>query len=152
LRANRWPGADFWPRRAHAGLTPETLLSLYVVVVVGIDGGGVVDLFGLSVGGRHKQTRDWWGWSHAWSHPSDLERRKTIADRLRDFEKVGELTIVDDELDDVSAIVELIDDINKRRLLAAVAVDPAGLGELIEALAVIGVTQEGGQLIGAPQG
>lgn len=152
LRANRWPGADFWPKRVLAGLTLETLLSLSEVVVVGIDGGGLDDLFGLSVVGRHKQTRDWMAWSHAWCHHGVLERRKTIADRLRDFEKAGEVTIVDDELDDVSAIVELIDDINRRGLLAAVAVDPAGLGELIEALAEIGVTQEDDNLIGAPQG
>jgi phage terminase large subunit-like protein len=37
-------------------------------------------------------------------------------------------------------------------LLAAVAVDPAGLGELIEELSAIDITQDGGQVIGVPQG
>lgn len=152
LRANRWPGADFWQRRAVDGLTLGSLLEQSEVVVVGIDGGGLDDLFGFAVVGRHRETRDWLVWSHAWCHEGVLERRKSIADRLRDFRRAEELTIVDDELADISGIVEIIDEINQRGLLASVAVDPAGLGEMIEALAEIGITQEGGQLIGAPQG
>lgn len=152
LLANRWPGADFWPKRAMDGLTLEHLLSVSEVCVVGIDGGGLDDLFGLAVIGRHKETRDWLVWAHAWCHEGVLERRKSIASRLRDFERDGDLTIVKDELDDISDIVSIIDRINKRGLLASVAVDPAGLGEMIEALDEIGVTQEAGNLIGAPQG
>ena len=97
-------------------------------------------------------TRDWLLWTHAWCHKGVLDRRKSIADRLRDFAKAGELTIVEDELDDISAIVEIIAEIKQRGLLASVAVDPAGLGEMIEALSEIGVTQEDGLLVGAPQG
>lgn len=151
-RDNRWAGTDFWSRRAVDGLTLESLMEQSEVVVVGIDGGGLDDLFGFAVIGRHKETRDWLVWSHAWCHEGVLERRKSIASQLLDFKRAGELTIVDDELADISAIVEIIDEINRRGLLASVAVDPAGLGEMIEALAEIGVTQEGGQLIGAPQG
>jgi phage terminase large subunit-like protein len=151
-RNNRWAGTDFWPKRVLDGLTLESLMEQSEVVVVGIDGGGLDDLFGFAVVGRHKETRDWLVWSHAWCHEGVLERRKSIAPMLLDFKRDGELTIVDDELADISAIIEIIDMINKRGLLASVAVDPAGLGELIEALAEIGITQEGGQLIGAPQG
>jgi phage terminase large subunit-like protein len=152
LRANRWPGADFWPLRVEPGLTLEALLARSEVVVVGIDGGGLDDLFGLAVVGRKRETRDWLAWTHAWCHRGVLKRRKSIAAKLEDFARNEELTIVDDELDDISAIVEIIDDINRRGLLACVAVDPAGLGEMIEALAEIGVTQEANNLIGAPQG
>lgn len=152
LLANRWPGADFWPKRVLPDLTLEHLLSVSEVVVVGVDGGGLDDLFGLSVIGRHKETRDWLVWSHAWCHEGVLERRKSIATKLREFEKDGDLTIVKDELSDISDIVSIIDDIKQRGLLASVAVDPAGLGEMIEALDEIGVTQEAGNLIGAPQG
>ena len=152
LRANRWPGADFWPLRVELGLTFEDLLEQSEVVVVGLDGGGLDDLFGFAAVGRHKVTRDWLVWTHAWCHKSVLERRKSIAARLQGFAAAGELTIVDDELADISAIVERIDEMNKRGLLAAVAVDPAGLGEMIEALDEIGITQETGQLIGAAQG
>ncbi|RVG20286.1 terminase large subunit [Sinorhizobium meliloti] len=152
LRSNRWPGADFWAARAEEDLDLEGVLARSEVVVVGIDGGGLDDLFGLTVVGREKGSRDWLSWSHAWCHKGVLGRRKSIASMLEDFKRAGLLTIVDDELDDISGIIEIIEDIKDRGLLASVAVDPAGLGEMIEALAEIEVTQEAGNLIGAPQG
>lgn len=152
LRANRWSGADFWARRGNEEITLEYLYQHCDVIVPGLDGGGLDDLFGFAALGRHKVTRDWLLWTHAWCHKGVLDRRKTIADRLRDFAKAGDLTIVEDELDDISAIVEIIAEIKQRGLLASVAVDPAGLGEMIEALSEIGVTQEDGLLVGAPQG
>jgi phage terminase large subunit-like protein len=142
LRANRWPGAEFWPRRVEAGLTLESVLARCEVCVAGVDGGGLDDLFGLSVVGRDRVSRDWLVWSHAWCHVGVLERRKSIASQLRDFARDGDLTIVTDELEDILQIVEIIGDIKQRGLLASVAVDPAGLGEMIEALDEIGVTQE----------
>ncbi|MFC6197831.1 terminase large subunit [Ponticaulis profundi] len=151
LRANRWPGADYWSKQADT-LPLEDVLERSEVVVVGVDGGGLDDLFGLTVLGRERKTKNWLAWSHAWAHQSVLERRKGIASRLRDFEKDGDLTIVGDELDDVRAIVEIVGDVDERGLLASVAADPAGLGELIDALAEIGVTPESGKIVGAPQG
>ncbi|NSL21743.1 terminase large subunit [Agrobacterium tumefaciens] len=152
LRSNRWAGADFWADKADAGIDLESVLERSEVVVVGIDGGGLDDLFGLTVLGRERGSRDWLSWSHAWCHKGVLERRKSIASKLNDFKREGLLTIVDDELKDISEIVEIISDIKARGLLASVAVDPAGLGEMIEALAEIEVTQEDGNLVGAPQG
>lgn len=152
LRSNRWAGADFWADKADAGIYLESILERSEVVVVGIDGGGLDDLFGLTVLGRERGSRDWLSWSHAWCHKGVLERRKSIASKLNDFKRDGLLTIVDDELKDISEIVEIISDIKARGLLASVAVDPAGLGEMIEALAEIEVTQEAGNLVGAPQG
>lgn len=152
LRANRWPGAEFWDSRAEPQLSFSHLLDRSEVVVVGVDGGGLDDLYGFSAIGRDKITRDWLVWCHAWCHVGVLTRRKSIASRLRDFEVDGDLTIVTDALEDLSEIVGLINEVKERGLLAAVAVDPAGLGELIEALDEIGVRQEAGNLIGAPQG
>ena len=152
LRANRWPGADFWPMRGDPGLTLDALLDQCEVVAVGIDGGGLDDLFGLTAVGRHKVTREWLAWAHAWCHKGVLERRKSIATRLRGFEADGDITIVGDELEDISAIVGVVAEVRDRGLLAAVACDPATLGELIEALAEIDVTQESGQLVGVSQG
>lgn len=152
LRSNRWPGADFWEGRSDDGLDLPAILDRSEVIVVGIDGGGLDDLFGLTVLGRERGSRDWLSWSHAWCHKGVLERRKSIASKLNDFKRDGLLTIVDDELKDISEIVEIISDIKARGLLASVAVDPAGLGEMIEALAEIDVTQEAGNLVGAPQG
>ncbi len=152
LRGNRWPGAEFWTRGEDPTITLDALLERCEVVVTGIDGGGLDDLFGLTVLGRCRETKVWLSWSHAWAHTSVLERRQSIATVLRDFEAAGELTIVDDELGDISAIIEIIAAIKARDVLAAVAVDPAGLGEFIDALAEIDITIENKLLIGAPQG
>jgi phage terminase large subunit-like protein len=81
-----------------------------------------------------------------------LERRKSIASRLEAAQADGELTIVEHATEDIEDIVELIDDINRKKLLAGVAVDPAGIGEFVEALRAVKITQEGDQVIGAPQG
>lgn len=152
LRANRWPGAEFWALREDPGLTLEALLDRSEVVIPGADGGGLDDLFGLNVLGRCRETKQWLSWSHGWCHRGVLERRKSIATKLEEFAAAAELTIVDDELDDVSAIVAIIADIKARGLLACVAVDPAGLGEMVDALDEIGITAENELLKGAPQG
>lgn len=151
-RGDRWAGADFWKRGEDPTLTRDEVLRRSDVVVVGIDGGGLDDLFGLTMVGRCEETQDYLTWSHAWCHVGVLERRKAIATVLRDFEKARELTIVDDELKDISAIIEIIKAIDAAQKLGGVAVDPAGLGELVEELAKIGLTEEGGQVVGVPQG
>lgn len=43
LRTDRWPGAEFWEKRADPDLTLEELLLRCEVVVVGVDGGGSSD-------------------------------------------------------------------------------------------------------------
>lgn len=152
LRANRWPGADFWASRADKTLTYETLMDRSEVVVIGVDGGGLDDLFGVCLLGRDRETKDWLAWGRAWCHKGVLDRRKSIASLLRDFEAEGTLTILNDELGDISAIVEIAQDVKARGKLASVAADPAGLGEMIDALAEVGITPENGMIIGAPQG
>ncbi|SFL18334.1 terminase large subunit [Methylorubrum salsuginis] len=153
LRANRWPGAEFWERAAEPeGLTLDDLLHRSEVICIGIDGGGLDDLFGLAVVGRDSVTRDWLAWTHAWAHKGVLERRKSIATKLREFEAAGEMTIVADELDDISAIVAIAERVKDAGLLACIGVDPAGLGELIEAFAEVGITQDEKLLIGVSQG
>ncbi|MDE4619623.1 terminase large subunit [Sinorhizobium meliloti] len=152
LRSNRWPGADLWDGRADGAITVAYLIENCDVIVPGLDGGGLDDLFGLVLVGRHKKTRDWLVWCHAWCHRGVLQRRKSIASKLQDFATARELTIVDDKLEDISEIVSIIAQIKDADLLACVAVDPAGLGEMVEALDEIGVTQEEGMLVGVPQG
>lgn len=151
-RGDRWVGTEFWQRQTDETLTYDSLMERSEVVVVGIDGGGLDDLYGLSLIGRDKHTKHWLSWSHAWAHESVLQRRKSIATVLLDFESDDDLTIVTDSLNDISQIVEIINDVKVRGLLACVAVDPAGLGELIENLAELDITPENKQLIGVPQG
>ncbi len=152
LHSDRWAGADFWARQADPSITFDAMLERCEVIICGLDGGGLDDLYGLTLLGRDKATKDWLWWSHAWCHRGVLERRKSIASRLLDFERAGELTIVDDELDDIAQMVEIIGEVKDRGVLGMVAADPAGLGEMVEALAAIDITQENGLLVGVPQG
>lgn len=152
LRTNRWAGAEYWQRRADPSLTLDAVIERSEVIVVGIDGGGLDDLFGLVVLGRDRDTKHWLAWCHAWCHDGVLERRKSIATVLRGFADAGELTIVDDELADLSEIVAIVERVKTAGKLAEVGVDPAGLGELVDALAAIGVTEDSKLLVGVGQG
>jgi phage terminase large subunit-like protein len=151
LRSDRWAGADFWESQAKAkGLTLDQLLDRSEVVDVGIDGGGLDDLLGLAVVGRDKDTREWLTWTHAWAHPSVLERRKSEAARFQDFAKDGNLTLVQnigEDVEDVAGICALIE---ARGLLDKIGCDPAGLGGIVDALAEAGIPEE--KLIGVSQG
>ncbi len=152
LRGDRWAGAEFWDKQTDETLTLERLIERSETIVVGFDGGGLDDTLGLCTLGRCRTTRHWLAWSHAWCHEGVLQRRQTIAATLQDFAKAGELTIITDELEDIDAVVEIVKDIKEKGLLAAVAVDPAGVGQFVDALAAIQVTPENKQVIGAPQG
>jgi phage terminase large subunit-like protein len=152
LRANRWPGAEYYDQRVDESLDClEDLLDRCDVAVVGLDGGGLDDLFGLYVLGREKITGRWLGWAHAWAHPSVLERRKSIATVLQGFIDAEEITLVDDTLQDINEIVEIVELVKDAGILGGVGVDPAGLGDLVEAMKGIGITADKG-LIGVNQG
>ena len=152
LLGNGWAGAEFWESRTDPTLTLESILARCEVIVVGVDGGGLDDLFGFVTLGRDRDTKNWLCWSHAWCHSSVLTRRKSIAARLMDFAAAGELTIVDDRLDDVSSITAIIEQIRDAGLLGAVAADPYSLGGLVDALAEIDVATDNKLLVGIGQG
>ncbi len=153
LRGDRWAGSEFWLKQTDETLTLETVLERSETIVVGLDGGGLDDTYGLCILGRSRDDpQQWLAWTHAWCHEGVLERRQTIAATLKDFAALGELTIVKDDLSDIADICEIIQRCKAGGLLAAVAVDPAGIGATVNALAAIGVTVEGKQVIGVPQG
>jgi phage terminase large subunit-like protein len=153
LRTDRWPGAEYWQSRADPSLTYDEVLLRSEVIVVGIDGGGLDDLFGLAILGRDKETKDWLLWTHAWCHSGVLTRRRSIAQHLRDFEADGDLTIVEDIATVEPEIVAMVAEIKQQDLLGAVAADSEGpFGEFVDLLDQIEVTQENKLLVGVNQG
>lgn len=139
LHAHAWAGAEFWEGATEAGLTLEALLERCEVVDVGIDGGGLDDLLGLSVVGRERDTRDWLVWVRAWAHPSVLERRKSEAERLRDFARDGDLTLVEQVGDDVDEVAQVVLQVERSGLLDKVGVDSAGIAPILDALEDAGI-------------
>ena len=158
LHSDRWAGTDYWEKRGDRSITLDYILHHCEVIVVGIDGGGADDIFGAAIMGRETGTRRWLVWSHGWCLRRVLERRKSIASTLLDFENAGELTICNDDIDDegtipdIPAIIEIVKQVNDAGLLACVAMDPEGLGALVDALAEIGITQADKKLEGVSQG
>jgi phage terminase large subunit-like protein len=151
LRSDRWVGADYWEQAADKTLTLDELLSRSEVVVIGIDGGGLDDLLGVAVLGRTEKTRQWLLWSKAWAHTSVLERRKSEASVLRDFEEAGELVIYEEFGQDIADIAHLAQQVFNKGLLYAVALDPYGVGAIVDALAEVGINGED-QIVGISQG
>ncbi|MBK1656853.1 terminase large subunit [Paracraurococcus ruber] len=153
LHADAWAGAEHWAPNAEPGLTLDALLARCEVATIGIDGGGLDDLFGLAVVGRETGTRRWLHWGRAWAHPIVLQRRKAEAARLRDFAQDGDLMLVERMGDDLAGVVEVVRAVRDAGLLPekhAVGLDPAGIGAVLDALAEIGI--EGEQVAGVSQG
>ena len=151
LRSDRWVGADYWQNAADETLTLEAILDRSEVIVIGIDGGGLDDLLGLAVLGRDAVTRDWLLWSRAWAHQSVLARRKGEVSALKDFQDAGELSIVADLGDDLAEITELCRRVDATGRLAAVGLDPFGVGAIVDALAEVGIAGND-RVVGITQG
>src|SRR3546814_6617062 len=91
LRRDRWRGADYWEQAADPTLTLETLLQRSDVAVVGVDGGGLDDLYGLCVAGRERDTGRWLYWPKDWASPDVLRPRESLESVLRGFMDDGEI-------------------------------------------------------------
>lgn len=150
LRSNRWAGADFWQAAAVPVFDLDELIERCEVIDVGIDGGGLDDLLGVAVIGRCATTRRWLIWTHAWAHPSVLERRTDIASQLLDFERDGDLTLVAQIGDDVDEVADMVAHIEASGKLDKVGVDPAGLGGILDAMIEAKVPED--KIIGISQG
>ena len=156
LNRDRWRGADYW-LPACIPLTLDELLERSEVCTVGIDGGGLDDLFGLTVIGRERETHNWLAWSHGWVHTDVLELRKDIAPRLLDFQKAGELTICADATDDIFGVSDYVERVFLAGLLPekyGVGLDPAGVSALVDEMAARGIhtTENGGPVAAVSQG
>lgn len=149
LRANRWAGAEYWLQQAKE-FTLDKLIEQSDVITCGIDGGGLDDLLGFAVLGRHNKSRKWWLWNHAWCNKTAVERRKENAPKYADYEKEKSLTIVErigDDIDQLAAIAKKCFDSGK---LDKIGLDPLGLGGLLDGLLDAGIPED--KLIAVAQG
>ena len=137
--ADGWPGAMFWDLRADPTLTLESLVAQCEVITCGVDGGGLDDLFSVSFVGRKIGTREWLHWEHTWADKIVLERRKSEAQRLLDFQKQGHLTIVDNITLAFNEAAEMVAGVELSGKLDKIGFDPIGVGLIIDALALKGV-------------
>lgn len=149
LRANRWAGAEYWLQQSK-NFTLAKLIDQSDVLTAGIDGGGLDDLLGFAVLGRHAKSRKWWLWNHAWCMRIALERRKENAPKYLDFEKEGSLTIVDAVGPDIDQLAQYAKQVYDSGKLDKIGLDPLGLGGLLDGLLAVGIPQE--QMIAVAQG
>ena len=161
LRRDRWVAADYWLENGDKSLTIDTLLARCEVAVVGMDGGGRDDLFGLSVAGRERDTKRWLAVSHAWALEIVLDRRKDAASLLRDFAKDGDLTFVETGQELVEQAAALTVRIRNSGLMpdiGGIGIDAWGMGTIIDSLVEQGidpgdaVARRSGQIVPERQG
>ncbi|WP_370457361.1 terminase large subunit domain-containing protein [Salipiger sp. PrR003] len=142
LHDDRWVGADYWPKAGRDGMTLAEIMSSSEVCVVGVDGGGLDDLLGLCVMGRHAETKAWQVWVKAWADRDVLQLRKSIAPELEDLASADELDLVDNiEAEANPEIVEICSRLRSAGLLPeedAIGMDPEGVGSIIDALTEAG--------------
>ena len=151
LADDNWAGAEFWQAaatlKAHS---IDDIIRRCEVIVGGVDGGGLDDLLGLNVMGRERGTGQWLSWEMALAHPIVFERRKDIADRLRDFEKEGTLIVVERIGDDTKYIAGVFKRLHDTGLLYMIGMDPNATGTLLDALTDAGIPRE--KITGVSQG
>jgi len=138
LHADRWPGALYWEHVGDSALTFDRILAESEVCTIGIDGGGLDDLFALSIIGRRRDTHEWLQWAHAWAQPDVLARRPEIAPRLRDFAAAGELTICSRVEQDVIEAADICEHLFEAGMLPAkfgIGLDAFGIATLLDELA-----------------
>lgn len=154
LRNDAWAGSHYWQAAADETLADlDALMARSDVAVVGIDGGGLDDLLGLSVLGRCKETRDWLLWNHAWAQEDVFERRKDIASTLTDFIAERTLTRCETPTADILGVADVVERVKDAGLLpekAGVGLDPAGVSALVDELSERGISAE--QMVAVTQG
>ncbi|HCB1653347.1 TPA: terminase large subunit [Citrobacter farmeri] len=149
LRTDRWAGVDFWELQARR-VSFEDLLRRSEVITVGIDGGGLDDLLGVSAVGRDAETREWLCWCHAWAHEIAIRRRKSEESRFHDFVRAGDLTIVKCVGQDTEEVAEYVSRIYVAELLDKIGIDPSGVGQILDALIEAGIPADA--VVGVSQG
>ena len=136
LHADRWPGVLFWSG-AKRPVTLDLLLSTSDVCTIGYDGGGLDDLAAICVIGRHRDTKEWQVWVRAWAQPEVFDRRKSIAENLRGFERDGDLVVcssVDQNIQEAADICEQVFEAGLLPEKAGIGLDAFGISALLDEL------------------
>lgn len=150
LRTDRWAGADYWQAQSERSVTLDTLLERAEVIDVGIDGGGLDDLLGLSLVGREKDSGDWLVWCKGWAHPSAMKRNLQESARFEDFARAGDLVMVSHIGDDVTEVCDIVERVYDSGLLDKIGVDPVGIGAIFDELVARGIPED--KIVGISQG
>ena len=137
LGTGRWIGAVFW-EKASRKMTLEDILATSDVCVAGLDGGGLDDLLGFGIMGRHCETKKWQFWAAAWADEMVLELRKEIRPELEALVQAGDLTLVSNlEEEAFPEIVEYCCRLRDLGLLPeqdGIGMDPEGVSKIIDLL------------------
>lgn len=142
LRTDRWAAVDYWLAQNNPAITLEAMRDKCEVIDVGIDGGGLDDLLGLSIVGRVIGGGKWFSWSRAWAHPSALQRNLKEASKMEDFSRDGDLVLVERIGDDVTEVCDIVEQIYEWGLLDAIGVDPVGIGAIFDELVQRGIPED----------
>jgi phage terminase large subunit-like protein len=150
LRTDRWAGADHWLEQTDEKVTFEALRDMCEVIDVGIDGGGLDDLLGLTIVGRLNGSDKWVSWSRAWAHPSALQRNLAEKSKMEDFSQQGDLVLVKRIGDDVTELCDLVEQVYEWGLLDKIGVDPVGIGAIFDELINREIPED--KIVGISQG
>lgn len=148
-----WLGAQYWTDAEEEGLTLESLIERSEVATMGIDGGGLDDLFAVAVIGRDKITKEWLCWTRAYAHPEVMKQRPEIAPRLQNFADDKDLILLgdDDPIGDVRGVSEIAALLAENDLLPkerAIGVDTTNSTAIQNQMFAKGITIEQLSIIG----
>jgi len=137
LGTGKWVGALFW-EQATRKISLDDILATSEVCVAGVDGGGLDDLLGFGILGRHRETKRWQFWAKAWADEMVLELRKEIEPELKALQKAKDLTLVQNlEEEAYPEIVEICQRLKNLELLPdgnGIGMDPEGVAKIVDAL------------------
>lgn len=137
VNTGRWVGVDYW-LQARREMSLEDIIETSEVCVVGIDGGGLDDLLGLSVLGRHAETKVWQHWARAWADRDVLNLRKDIAAELEALARENDLALVDNLKEEANPeIVSICLQLRDAGVLPdndGIGMDPEGVAEIVDDL------------------
>ena len=142
LRHERWSVADFWEDAKHPrGFSLTELIEQSEVITLGIDGGGADDLLGLAVVGK-TANGSLLLWNNSLCYEYALERRKSIAPKLLEFEQLGELTILKNVGDEVPFLTQIFKQLIDSGKFGLAALDPWRMTSLKEMLENCGLVED----------